>query len=63
MVDSNLQSDFMQVNFDVEMPKTPCSLISVDIADNTGQHMMNVHGSLEKVRMDSNGNILGLEED
>lgn len=53
----------MYVNMDVEMPKTPCSLISVDIADNTGQHLMNVHGSLEKVRMDSNGKILGLEED
>jgi len=53
----------MYANLDVEMPNTPCSIVSVDIADNTGQHLMNVHGSLEKVRLDSTGNILELEED
>ena len=63
LVDSSVSSDFMYANLDIELPKTPCSVVSVDVADNTGQHLMNVHGSLEKIRLTSEGVIIGIEED
>ena len=46
------------MNLDITFPKTPCSILSLDIVDITGVHMTNIGGSLEKRMLDSNGVVL-----
>ncbi len=40
------------------MHRLPCSILSLDISDFTGAHTSNVKGTLEKTRLDKDGNII-----
>ena len=41
------------------MHKTPCHVLSLDIVDVTGVHVMDVGGKLHKHRLDKEGFYLG----
>ena len=40
----------MYINIDIDFPATPCDVISLDIQDEMGSHMVDVGDSLKKVR-------------
>lgn len=39
----------------------PCSILSLDVQDVMGSHTVNIHGTLNKIKLDKNGNVLGEE--
>lgn len=41
------------------MHKAPCHVLSLDIVDVTGVHVMDVAGKLHKHRLDKNGDYIG----
>ena len=43
------------------MHRLPCSIISLDIADFTGKHTLNVQGKIQKENLDKNGKNLKTE--
>eukprot|EP00362_Geleiidae_sp_MMETSP1317_P001380 CAMPEP_0201283312 /NCGR_PEP_ID=MMETSP1317-20130820/8203_1 /ASSEMBLY_ACC=CAM_ASM_000770 /TAXON_ID=187299 /ORGANISM="Undescribed Undescribed, Strain Undescribed" /LENGTH=84 /DNA_ID=CAMNT_0047599101 /DNA_START=228 /DNA_END=482 /DNA_ORIENTATION=+ len=47
---------------DIDLPEMPCSCVSIDAMDIMGNHEINVHGSLNKIKLDSQGNVMGEAE-
>lgn len=45
------------INIDIEFPRLPCEIISLDIMDMLMSHHPNI-GSVTKRRLDENGNFL-----
>ena len=60
LVDSSHSQDLLKINLDIILTKLPCSIISLDVQDMMGNHSLNVHGKLEKKRVDSKGNFIAL---
>ena len=54
-------SDKFHINIDIEMPRMPCDVIGLDVEDNMGYHIVDYAGELQKIRMDSMGNMLETE--
>ena len=46
------------INMDIVLPKVPCDIVSVDVQDVTGRHVVNVRGRLHMNKIDKNGNLL-----
>ena len=42
--------------------KVPCHVLSLDVVDVTGVHVVDVGGLVHKHRIDTQGNILGSEK-
>uniref|UniRef100_A0A6A7G9S0 Endoplasmic reticulum-Golgi intermediate compartment protein 3 n=1 Tax=Hirondellea gigas TaxID=1518452 RepID=A0A6A7G9S0_9CRUS len=51
-----LSEEKLQIHIDIEVPELPCAVISLDAQDIMGSHSVDVGGTLEKYRMDTNGN-------
>jgi len=49
---------FFYLNLDITFPETPCPILSLDLVDVTGVHVVNVGGKMEKNVLDSNGRVL-----
>lgn len=49
------------INLDITLHRYPCSILSLDVQDIMGSHTVNVHGSLTKNKLDSNGRVIGQE--
>ncbi|ETW10243.1 hypothetical protein, variant 1 [Aphanomyces invadans] len=47
------------INFDIDFPKMPCSIISVEHGDMQGRVHLDVIDNIHKIRLDTNGNSLG----
>lgn len=43
----------------ITMHRAPCHILSLDIVDVTGVHVVDVGGKLHKHRLDKDGNYLG----
>lgn len=43
----------------ISMYRAPCHVLSLDIVDVTGVHVVDVSGKLHKHRLDKDGNYLG----
>ena len=56
MIDVNSGDGKLHINLDIMLPKCPCSILSLDIVDVTGVHLVDIVGKLEKHRLDANGN-------
>ncbi len=46
----------------ITMHKTPCHVLSLDIVDITGVHVVDVQGKLNKHRIDKNGGYVGFHD-
>eukprot|EP01015_Nassula_variabilis_P016572 TRINITY_DN2548_c0_g1_i5.p1 TRINITY_DN2548_c0_g1~~TRINITY_DN2548_c0_g1_i5.p1 ORF type:complete len:283 (-),score=48.79 TRINITY_DN2548_c0_g1_i5:43-891(-) len=60
-VDINRGGEKLHVNVDIIAPKLPCSLLSLDVEDVTGSHILNVGGELKKRKLDKNGAFISQE--
>ncbi|CAN6346381.1 unnamed protein product [Urochloa humidicola] len=48
----------LRVNFDVTFPSIPCTLLSVDTTDISGEQHHDIRHDIEKRRLDSHGNVI-----
>mmetsp|Transcript_11114 Transcript_11114/g.18647 ORF Transcript_11114/g.18647 Transcript_11114/m.18647 type:complete len:149 (+) Transcript_11114:2-448(+) len=60
MVDVNSGQEKLHINLDITLPKCPCNVLSLDIVDVTGVHLVDIAGKLEKHRLDSRGREIGV---
>lgn len=57
-VDVSSSSEKININIDIDLPKLSCHIISVDVEDVIGSHIVDFEGSLKKRVIDQNGKIL-----
>ena len=60
-VDSS-REDQIQVNLNITLPNIPCGMLSMDVQDSAGGHMMDIGGPLRKTQLDANGNLLANQQ-
>ena len=46
----------------ITMHKSPCHILSLDVVDVTGVHVVDVAGKLHKYRLDRQGNHIGIHD-
>jgi len=46
----------------ITLPRTPCHILSLDIVDVTGVHLVDVGGKLSKHRLDKAGTPIGMRD-
>jgi len=59
MIDVNSGEEKLHINLDITLSKAPCSILSLDIVDVTGVHVVDIEGKLHKYRIDKTGKELG----
>jgi len=52
MIDVNSGEEKLHINLDITLPKAPCGILSLDIVDVTGVHVVDIEGKLLKHRLD-----------
>jgi hypothetical protein len=52
MIDVNSGEEKLHINLDITLQKAPCSILSLDIVDVTGVHVVDIEGKLHKHRLD-----------
>ncbi|KAJ8430414.1 hypothetical protein Cgig2_025841 [Carnegiea gigantea] len=52
------RGETLRINFDVTFPALPCSIISLDAMDISGQQHLDVRHDIIKKRLDSHGNVI-----
>ncbi|EGR31815.1 hypothetical protein IMG5_101180 [Ichthyophthirius multifiliis] len=50
----------IKVNLDIDFPKFPCDILSLDMQDIMGSHTVNIEGTINKRRISSDGNYFDL---
>lgn len=60
MIDVNSGEEKLHINLDITLSKAPCSILSLDIVDVTGVHVVDIEGKLHKYRIDKYGKELGM---
>lgn len=60
MIDVNSGEEKLHINLDITLSKAPCSVLSLDIVDVTGVHVVDIEGKLHKYRIDKTGKELGM---
>lgn len=60
MIDVNSGEEKLHINLDITLSKCPCHILSLDIVDVTGVHVVDIEGKLHKYRLDKNGNEIGV---
>jgi len=60
-VDRNDPDEAFNVEIDIVLPHIPCQLLSLDAEDIMGNHIEDLHGTLEKVRLSKGGQALAKE--
>ncbi len=63
LVDTDINSEKLKINIDVVMNHLPCELVSLDTQDVMGTHSVNKHGTLVKKKLNSQGQVVGIEND
>ncbi|XP_051139244.1 uncharacterized protein LOC127257024 [Andrographis paniculata] len=53
----------LRINFDVTFPALPCSMVSLDAMDISGEQHLDVRHDLIKKRIDANGNVIETRQD
>ena len=61
IVDVNRGGEQLKINIDITLHKFPCSILSIDVQDVMGSHSVNVHGTLTKNKLNSQGKVIGQE--
>lgn len=62
MVDVNASEEKLHINLDITLPKCPCNILSLDVVDITGVHLVDIEGKLVKHRLDAHGKLIGTLE-
>ncbi|VFR00353.1 unnamed protein product [Cuscuta campestris] len=57
------RGETLRINFDVTFPALPCSIISVDAMDISGEQHLDVRHDIIKKRIDSHGNVIDTRQD
>ncbi|SAM07895.1 hypothetical protein [Absidia glauca] len=52
----------LPINFDITFPNIPCHILSLDVMDESGQHISNYDHDVFKVRLDENGQEIQAEK-
>ena len=60
MIDVNSGEEKLHINLDITLSKAPCSVLTLDIVDVTGVHVVDIEGKLHKYRLDKYGKELGM---
>lgn len=53
----------LRINFDVTFPAIPCTLLSIDTMDISGERHMDITHDIFKKRIDSHNNVIGVRQD
>ncbi|KAH6789972.1 Endoplasmic reticulum vesicle transporter protein [Perilla frutescens var. frutescens] len=53
----------LRINFDVTFPSVPCTLLSLDAMDISGEQHHNIRHDIFKTRIDSHGNVINVRQD
>lgn len=53
----------LRINFDVTFPSVPCSLLSLDAMDISGEQHLNIRHDIFKKRIDAHGNVIEVRQD
>ena len=59
MIDVNSGDEKLHINMDITLFKAPCAILSLDVVDVTGVHVVDVEGKLHKYRLDEAGKEIG----
>ncbi|GFQ04438.1 endoplasmic reticulum-golgi intermediate compartment protein 3 [Phtheirospermum japonicum] len=62
MVDTS-RGERLRINFDVTFPALPCSIVSIDAMDISGEQHLDVRHDIIKKRIDAHGNIIETRTD
>lgn len=63
IIDANVQAvSKLNINMNITMHRAPCHILSLDIVDVTGVHVVDVQGKFFKHRIDSNGQYIGVHD-
>ena len=60
MIDVASGEEKLHINLDITLPKAPCDILSLDIVDVTGVHVVDIEGKLHKYRLDKSGRQIGV---
>ncbi|CAO3607272.1 unnamed protein product [Cunninghamella blakesleeana] len=52
----------LPINFDITFPNIPCHFLSLDIMDESGQHITNYEHDVFKIRLDEKGKAIHVEK-
>ena len=52
----------LNINMNITMHKAPCHILSLDIVDVTGVHVVDVQGKLFKHKIDKEGKYIGFHD-
>ncbi len=58
LVDISHHDDRLNINIDIVFPKMPCDVLSLDVQDVMGTHVVDIAGSLFKKKIDKDGNVI-----
>ena len=58
LVDISHHDDRLNINVDITFPKMPCELLSLDVQDVMGTHIVDIAGSLYKIRLTEKGDYI-----
>ena len=58
LVDITHHDDRLNINIDIIFPRIPCDILSLDVQDVMGTHIVDIAGSLFKKRLNSNGDVI-----
>ena len=58
LVDISHHDDRLNINIDIEFPKMPCDVLSLDVQDVMGTHTVDSAGSLFKKKLSKTGGVL-----
>ena len=58
LVDISHHDDRLNINIDIVFPKMPCDVLSLDVQDVMGTHVVDIGGSLFKKKISQDGEVI-----
>jgi len=55
LIDFTLDDQYMDANIDITFPFIPCQILSLDVEDITGTHVVNIEGQMNHHVLDHEG--------
>ena len=58
LVDISHHDDRLIINIDIVFPSMPCDMLTLDVQDVMGTHIVDISGSLFKKKLSKNGEVV-----